>query len=629
METTKWSILARSCAACRRRKIKCDRQAPTCSYCVKMRLTCSYPPIRQDGEGRRRSLQASSVTSRTGTRANPSPVSSDFSSHEAPADVSEDHSPSSRTATEPFWARVNSEVTASECAVPTLAAEGSNSTLSSCLPLLFSVDRVEHSAASCHPAPTEALRLWQTYLDNVDPLIKIVHSPTIQTHLIRAISEPDSVTPSLKSLLFAIYYASAISSRASRPVLGTSLNSGPAPLADYRHGLVQSLVQARFVDSDDVVTLQAFVIFLICGRFDKDGPNTWALISLAIRIAMRLDLHRPLNSGSAPTISPFDDEMRRRLWWQICILDIRTAEDAGTEPFVPQRFLEVPLPTKVNDLDIYPEMQRAPNPARVAPAMFYNELRIQTTRNLRPILFSSDRKMCKDSLESKTKAIEDLEQRLSDVYFTQCDLQIPLCGFAVSTAKLILAKARLGLYITAGPGMSGWSDEIEDRLFRESVEILEQTHSLITYGSFARWWWLVRTYVEWDAVVMVLRGICRRPRQAISAIERAWKTIEIAFSSADHVAHNPNHQRRWRSLCQLKTRAQNSMKEAHFADGGAPPTTQQQLLDTANVNSDNATLGVTSEYLFQLPEDWSYIFGADAGPGTAWLQDQDLQELCR
>jgi Fungal Zn(2)-Cys(6) binuclear cluster domain len=34
-----------SCLECRRRKIKCDRSYP-CSYCVKKRIECAYPPLR-------------------------------------------------------------------------------------------------------------------------------------------------------------------------------------------------------------------------------------------------------------------------------------------------------------------------------------------------------------------------------------------------------------------------------------------------------------------------------------------------------------------------------------------------------------------------------------------------------
>jgi len=52
----------------------------------------------------------------------------------------------------------------------------------------------------------------------------------------------------------------------------------------------------------------------------------WELSGVAMRIAQRIGLHRdPETLG----IDPFNCEMRRRLWNQIWVLDVRSAEFAG------------------------------------------------------------------------------------------------------------------------------------------------------------------------------------------------------------------------------------------------------------------------------------------------------------
>lgn len=56
-----------------------------------------------------------------------------------------------------------------------------------------------------HPPPAQIFKLWQLYLDNVDPLLKVTHTPTLQPRIIDAISDLSSVGPSLSCLLFAIY----------------------------------------------------------------------------------------------------------------------------------------------------------------------------------------------------------------------------------------------------------------------------------------------------------------------------------------------------------------------------------------------------------------------------------------
>ena len=46
--------------------------------------------------------------------------------------------------------------------------------------------------------------------------------------------------------------------------------------------------------------------------------TTWTMLSVAVRIAQdALDLHH-----EKPHLSPFDQEMRRRVWSQICVMDV-------------------------------------------------------------------------------------------------------------------------------------------------------------------------------------------------------------------------------------------------------------------------------------------------------------------
>lgn len=83
-------------------------------------------------------------------------------------------------------------------------------------------------------------------------------------------------------------------------------------LRQYRFGTEQSLARAGFLNTNEIVTVQAFVLFLVCVRRHDDTRFVWSLTGLALRIAQSLGLHR---DGSKFGLSPFDTEMRRRLWW--------------------------------------------------------------------------------------------------------------------------------------------------------------------------------------------------------------------------------------------------------------------------------------------------------------------------
>jgi hypothetical protein len=62
-----------------------------------------------------------------------------------------------------------------------------------------------------HP-PTEHMhQLWQIFIENVDPLTKVVHVPTLQPAIQKATTEIGSVPRSFEALMFAIYSAAVMS----------------------------------------------------------------------------------------------------------------------------------------------------------------------------------------------------------------------------------------------------------------------------------------------------------------------------------------------------------------------------------------------------------------------------------
>lgn len=54
--------------------------------------------------------------------------------------------------------------------------------------------------------------------------------------------------------------------------------------------------------------------------------------------------------------------MRRRLWNQICVLDINSSIDRGTEPIITDRFTSALTPININDTDFFPDIDALPPP---------------------------------------------------------------------------------------------------------------------------------------------------------------------------------------------------------------------------------------------------------------------------
>jgi hypothetical protein len=126
---------------------------------------------------------------------------------------------------------------------------------------------------SLHPTPVQIFRLWQTFLVNVNPLVKIFHAPTVQQIVLDASGDLTQVPKATEALMFAIYLLAVTSLKAEEceSMFGESRTS---LLSKYSHGAQQALINAKFLRSLNLYSLQAFSLFLLALRRGYD-PHTF------------------------------------------------------------------------------------------------------------------------------------------------------------------------------------------------------------------------------------------------------------------------------------------------------------------------------------------------------------------
>jgi len=127
---------------------------------------------------------------------------------------------------------------------------------------LFGMTPASHQTAALHPGPSHILKLWQIYLANVNPLMKIIHRPTVHPIIVDATTDVEHVPRGPEALLFAIYTAAVLSMRDAECEV-TFGESRSSLLARYRLGTRRSLTRAKLMGTSDLVVLQAFVIYLV------------------------------------------------------------------------------------------------------------------------------------------------------------------------------------------------------------------------------------------------------------------------------------------------------------------------------------------------------------------------------
>ena len=225
---------------------------------------------------------------------------------------------------------------------------------------------------SSHPPAEKILELWHVFLENFD-LTKVVYGPTLRLTIQKAIVDLISFPKSLEALLFAIYGAAVV-----------SLNNHDCErrfgeprktlLARYRLATKAALSRAKLMGSANLAVLQALLIHLLSTREVYDSRTLWTLTGVALRIAEGMGLHR---DGSLLNLSPFEIELRRRVWWQLKLLDGDTAEASGSDKFgaLDTDPRSPKLPSDINDDELYKSMSSLPVSTDGATDMIFCALR--------------------------------------------------------------------------------------------------------------------------------------------------------------------------------------------------------------------------------------------------------------
>jgi Fungal specific transcription factor domain len=335
---------------------------------------------------------------------------------------------------------------------------------------LFGMNSTNVDMTQLHPPPEHVPVYWQIYKDNVDVLFKTIHVPSREPVILANASHLDSLNREQECSMFSIYFA-AITSLKPDECKYRFGESKTDLLARYRFGVEQSLARAEFLKTDSAIVLCAFITFLVCLRTIENGRVVWSLTSLAVRIAQSLGLHR--DGGHYPQLSPWKQEMRRRLWWHTVVLDLRASEDLGSDPSVYDMMADTELPRNLNDSDIPMDMKELPESRVGITEITFSLIRFEISRPLRHLAFTPPGGRCpmgkedkegKEGkggkgvhghghghghghffmpFEKKKQKLEELEKKIEEQYLKNIDYTNPLHWLTATSARLILSKMKL------------------------------------------------------------------------------------------------------------------------------------------------------------------------------------------
>ncbi|KAJ5520101.1 hypothetical protein N7463_000554 [Penicillium fimorum] len=304
----------------------------------------------------------------------------------------------------------------------------------------------------------------------------------------------------------------------------------------YRTKVERSLAKADLLKSSDMTILQAFVIYIACSRHDDKGTDIVKYLGNAIGIALKIGLHRDPSASGLP---PFQAEMRRRLWWQIYILDINIAEEYGTAPRILESWFDTRLPSNVSDASLDPDMKDSPRNCSGKTEMMLSLTRSEISNFTRRIIFSGQ--FCEDncypvlSASQKCIAIDLFKKKVEQQYLSHLDQSIAVDYFTTVSCNLILAKLRL-----AG---------IKPRA--------RQDQSMLTHVDFRK-----------DALTCLLINLSLVPKGEV--LDLAWQAANETYDYLK-MDGDARRDRRWKNIKELRTKAlfSRDMRQINPSERGA------------------------------------------------------------
>ncbi|KAF4464113.1 hypothetical protein FALBO_9054 [Fusarium albosuccineum] len=134
------------------------------------------------------------------------------------------------------------------------------------------------------------------------------------------------------------------------------------PPAKYLSKKTQEcLILGKYVQAD-AYGVEALLVHLgSCYMRIKDSDiNLWFLMGTMVRLAISKGYHRDPSKLSGPRLSPFEGEMRRRVWVTLFQIDALLSFQMGLPSTIPTEYCDTEMPRNLKYSDLDPEMTELP-----------------------------------------------------------------------------------------------------------------------------------------------------------------------------------------------------------------------------------------------------------------------------
>lgn len=411
--------------------------------------------------------------------------------------------------------------------------------------LILGADFSNTSIEDLLPDPIHVFRLWQIYLDKVNPLNKIIHVPTVQPYVLEITTNISNVPLDYQALVFSILSMATLSLEDDEAIQMLGMTKEKA-LQTFNAGAKAALVRFNYLKNHNMTSLQALLIYLLSLESRVDTHAAWVMSATALRLALKMGFH---HDGETLGLTPYETEMRRRIWWSLYLHDFKLGMFSGLSQ--QSRFnskWDTKIPSNLNDADLFPGSTE-PVRAREGPTEMIFVMMVCEVFDFKRRSATQDEEaeleaaILGQSDESEYDAAKHqvmferyraqsrvIEARLLEIEEKYCD---PTAGNAHLAAKAFrpLMFKNMDEMLVPMQEQPEWGTEIfgpKDNLFK--IMVLGCEHRLILYKGMqeAGFMWYMRITLSIDFFSFLTSQLCTHTRGTLA--DRAWKAIEGTYS---------------------------------------------------------------------------------------------------
>ncbi|KAI0126753.1 C6 transcription factor [Xylariales sp. AK1849] len=417
-------------------------------------------------------------------------------------------------------------------------------------------------------------RLCRVYLSQVDPIMKILHRPTLERWMLygeQYLGYPDGHS-SVEALSSAVCY-SAVSSLTENQCQASFHTSKSIVVPDCRRACEEAIGRSGLLTTRDITVLQAFVLYLIARRCEDRTRAVWTLIATAVRIAKALSLHLDSDQRVGASETFFYQQMRKRLWHTICLIDLQASFLYGkSEPLVSpeEAASSTTLPGHINDSDFDPTTTRqVPNKEGLTDTTFASvTYHLQSVGRM--VSLASQEQNMSDREVRQQHAQHFEKETLKLLHF--CDPESSqYAWFTWHGTQCLVAGVRLA---TLRPPRRAHGDKSappprigsNTELLRLSLLVLEKAQLMHTdpRGEGFRWY----IAIPWHPLAIAIAECCVCTDAIL--VRRSWPLIEASYQQHEAVIAKNSGGRLQGPLGRLMRRAREKLKLP--LDGSPGPT---------------------------------------------------------